>query len=40
MEKEEIQLPEDFFKQFKTKEDFKSFFNDLYKQGVEAMLKA
>lgn len=30
----------DFFKQFKNEEEFKSFFNDLYKQGVEAMLQA
>jgi len=30
----------DFFKQFKNKEDFHSFFNDLFKQGVEEMLKA
>ncbi len=33
------QLPKDFFKQFKSKEDFQSFFTDLYKQGVEEMLK-
>lgn len=30
----------DFFKQFKNKEDFQSFFNDLFKQGIEEMLKA
>jgi len=33
-------LPKDFFKQFKNKEDFHSFFNDLFKQGVEEMLQA
>lgn len=33
-------LPKDFFKQFKSKEDFHSFFNDLFKQGVEEMLQA
>ena len=33
-------LPKDFFKQFKNKEEFHSFFNDLFKQGVEEMLKA
>ncbi len=33
-------LPKDFFKQFTSKEDFNSFFNDLYKQGVEQMLQA
>lgn len=33
-------LPKDFFKQFKSKEEFHSFFNDLFKQGVEEMLQA
>ena len=33
-------FPKDFFKQFKSKEEFHSFFNDLFKQGVEEMLKA
>lgn len=33
-------IPKDFFKQFKNKEDFHSFFNDFFKQGVEEMLKA
>src|SRR5580704_1718463 len=33
-------LPKDFFKQFKNKEEFQSFFNDLFKQGVEEILKA
>lgn len=33
-------LPKDFFKQFKNKEDFHSFFSDLFKQGVEEMLQA
>jgi putative transposase len=33
-------FPKDFFKQFKSKEDFHSFFNDLFKQGVEEMLQA
>jgi transposase-like protein len=32
-------LPKDFFKQFKDKEDFGSFFNDLYKHGIEQMLQ-
>jgi len=32
-------IPKDFFKQFKSKEEFQSFFNDLFKQGVEEMLK-
>jgi transposase-like protein len=33
-------IPKDFFKQFKNKEDFHSFFTRLFKQGVEEMLKA
>jgi putative transposase len=43
MEKETGQgnlLPKDFFKQFKSKEEFHSFFNDLFKRGVEEMLQA
>lgn len=32
-------LPKDFFKQFKNKEEFHSFFNDLFKQGIEQMLQ-
>jgi transposase-like protein len=34
------EIPKDFFKQFKSKEEFHLFFNDLYKQGVEQMLQA
>lgn len=34
------QFPKDFFKQFKNKEEFHSFFNGLFKQGVEEMLKS
>ena len=34
------QLPKDFFKQFKDREQFHSFFNDLFKQGIEQMLRA
>src|ERR1051325_12185579 len=33
-------FPKDFFKQFKSKEEFRSFFDDLFKQGVEEMLQA
>lgn len=33
-------MPKDFFKQFKSKEEFYSFFDSLFKQGVEEMLKA
>lgn len=37
---EKSAMPKDFFKQFKSKEEFQSFFNDLFKQGVEEMLKS
>src|SRR5690606_26384724 len=37
---QESKLPKNFFKQFKSKEDFQSFFSELYKQGVEQMLQA
>lgn len=37
---QENKLPKDFFKQFKNKEDFQSFFSTLYKEGVEQMLQA
>jgi transposase-like protein len=40
MDTQQPNLPKDFFKQFKNQDDFKSFFNDLYKQGVEQMLQA
>ena len=33
-------LPDDFFKQFKGKDDFQLFFNSLFKQGIEHMLQA
>lgn len=39
MEKDKLDLPKDFFKQFKTKEEFQNFFQTLFKQGVEEMLK-
>lgn len=40
MSDQQPSLPKDFFKQFKNKEEFHSFFNSLFKQGVEEMLKA
>ncbi|RFS18644.1 IS256 family transposase [Chitinophaga silvatica] len=40
MDKQEPQFSKDFFKQFKNKEEFQSFFNNLFKQGVEQMLRA
>lgn len=39
MSDQQPQLPKDFFKQFKSKEEFHSFFNSMFKQGVEEMLK-
>lgn len=38
--KEQTPLPKDFFKQFKNKEEFQTFFSSLFKQGVEQMLQA
>lgn len=40
MNNQQPSIPKDFFKQFKNKEEFQSFFNSLFKQGVEEMLKA
>ena len=43
MQKKELDLlnlPPDFFKQFKNKDQFNDFFASLMKQGVEAMLRA
>ena len=37
---EQLNLPKDFFKQFKDKSAFQSFFQSLFKEGVEAMLQA
>ena len=39
MDNQQSHFPKDFFKQFKSKEDFQSFFSELYKQGVEQMLQ-
>lgn len=40
MMEQKNKLPKDFFKQFDSKDNFISFFNDLYKEGVEQMLQA
>jgi putative transposase len=40
MEEKKLPIPKDFFKQFKNKEEFHTFFNSLFKEGVEEMLKA
>lgn len=34
-----LDLPKDFFKQFKSKEEFQEFFQDLFKRGVQEMLQ-
>ena len=39
-QQQQPQLPKDFFKQFKNKEEFQTFFSQMFKQGVEEMLKA
>ena len=33
-------FPKGFFKQFKSKENFQTYFNSLFKQGIEEMLQA
>ncbi|MBA3286174.1 MAG: IS256 family transposase [Nitrosopumilus sp.] len=38
-EKNPLNLPKNFFKQFKNKEEFQEFFQDLFKQGVQEMLQ-
>jgi transposase-like protein len=38
-EKNPLNLPKDFFKQFKSKEEFQDFFQNLFKQGVQEMLQ-
>lgn len=37
--KQPLDLPKNFFKQFKSKEEFQEFFQDLFKQGVQEMLQ-
>ena len=36
---DKLNLPKDFFKQFKNKEEFHDFFQTLFKEGVQEMLK-
>jgi transposase-like protein len=40
MSEEKFQLPKDFFKQFKNKEEFHSFFQSMFKEGVQQMLQS
>ncbi len=37
--KQPLDLPKNFFKQFKSKEEFQEFFQDLFKKGVQEMLQ-
>jgi len=37
--KQPLDLPKNFFKQFKSKEEFQDFFQNLFKQGVQEMLQ-
>lgn len=39
MEENKLNLPKDFFKQFKSKEQFQEFFQEMFKQGVNEMLQ-
>lgn len=39
MERERLELPSDFFKQFTAKEEFQNFFQTQFKQEFEEMLK-
>jgi putative transposase len=39
-EKELFKIPEEVLKKIKTREEFENYFQELYKQGVEALLKA
>ena len=40
MNDKKLEIPKDFFKQFKSKSEFKDFFQNLFKEGVESMLQA
>jgi transposase-like protein len=40
MKDKKLDLPKDFFKQFRSREEFQDFFQSIFKQGVEAMLQA
>jgi putative transposase len=39
MDENKLGLPKDFFKQFKSKEHFQEFFQEMFKQGVNEMLQ-
>jgi transposase-like protein len=39
MKENKLGLPSDFFKQFKSKEQFQEFFQEMFKEGVQQMLQ-
>lgn len=39
MEENKLNLPKDFFKQFKSREQFQEFFQEMFKRGVNEMLQ-
>ena len=38
--KKKLKIPKDFWKDFKDRKDFDDFFNELFKEGINQMLKA
>ena len=38
--KKKLNIPEDFWKDFKDRKDFDAFFNELFKEGINQLLKA
>jgi transposase-like protein len=38
--KKKLNIPKDFWKDFKDRKDFDEFFNELFKEGINQMLKS
>ena len=38
--KKRLNIPKDFWKDFKDRKDFDEFFSELFKEGINQMLKA
>ena len=38
--KKKLDIPKDFWKDFKDRKDFDEFFSELFKEGINQMLKA
>jgi len=38
--KKKLDIPKDFWKDFKDRKDFDEFFNELFKEGINQLLKA